>query len=153
MWTEWLIKPPVCISAHCYRYLVLMILPVSESKMDLVLFERYERHLFASDGEDSKEKDWYMDIKTMFPDYFLRLLLEPECEDENDYLTFIREVARFPINTKLTAKVVAQTIDTKARKIHNEQTAAALECRNQRNNLLATGCCQATCLDTANPST
>jgi hypothetical protein len=94
-----------------------------------------------------------MDIKTIFPDYFLRLLLEPDREHKNDYMTFIREVARFPINTKLTAKVVAQTIDTKARKIHNEQTAAALECRNQRNNILATGCCQATCLDTANPLT
>jgi hypothetical protein len=137
MWTEWLIKPPVCISAHCYRYLVLMILPVSESKIDLVLFERYKEYIF--DDEDvSDDKDWYKDIKTMFPDYFLRLLLEQdyEDEDENDYLNCIREVARFPINTKLTAKVVAETIDAKARKIHNEQTAAALECRNQRNYIL-----------------
>jgi hypothetical protein len=140
MWTEWLIKPLVCIPAHGYRYLVLMLWPVSESKMDLVLFERYERHILESDEVNSKEKDWESEIMTMFPDYRLRLLLEPDWEDKNRYLTFIREVARFSINTKLTAKLVAKTIDTEARKIHNEQTAAALECRKQRNNILATAC-------------
>jgi hypothetical protein len=149
MWAEWLIKPPVCISALCYRYLVLMILPVSESKMDLVLFERYEKHLFTFANEGLKEKCWYDDIQTLFPDYRLRLLLEPDSGDENAnrYLTIISEVAHFPLNTKLTAKVVAKTIATVALNIHNEQTAAALECRNQRNNILAKGC-QATCLDT-----
>jgi hypothetical protein len=131
-WVEWLVRPPEGIPTEYYRHLILKINLTAAKTLDLVLAERCEGK------PDDLDQAFFQEIYRAgnierYNKTFLARLAEWTDEEEpkpGNYIKYgIVELAWFPLEKGIHAKMVAERIVTEARRIHAEQTAMAKECR------------------------